>query len=234
MDVERIINLTRQLYPTGRAFRMPPGSILYRLHKALAISESRAYLSALRVLDSFIPDNDNFNEDDAQIFEHKYGLISSSAVPLEDRKKAIVRKINHPGNIRMRQSALYLEGQLQAAGFNVRVYQNRFFDDGGKPYTKPINEIVGSNASSFAQHGQFQHGDVQHGFVFTNIVANYVDEHLDSTFNVGSNLRSTLFICGDTIGNYGEVPVARKLEFRQLILRIKPVQCVAYLLINYK
>jgi hypothetical protein len=64
-------------------------------------------------------------------------------------------------------------------------------------------------------------------------VANYIPESLDAMFNVGPSHRSTFFIGGQTFGTFADVDELRKDEFRQLILKLKEVNTVAYLLINY-
>jgi hypothetical protein len=82
-------------------------------------------------------------------------------------------------------------------------------------------------------HGEVDHGEVDHGGVFTNIVANFIDEDQDRSFEVGSNLKFTFFIGGYPLGVNAGVPTERKDEFRQLILRLKQTQNVAFLFIDY-
>src|SRR5690606_22305979 len=160
------------------------------------------------------------------------GLITNTNNTLETRKQVIRRKMAHPGTIKARQSGSYIEGQLQAAGFDVYVHENRFpYGDGS--YYQLTPEQVSGVASGAVQHGDLQHGDFQHGGTIDSKVVNYVDEDLDNAFNVGDNLKFTFFIGGEVLGSYADVPLNRKDEFRQLILRLKPVQCVGYLFINY-
>lgn len=229
---DKILKLTRQLYPRGRAFKMGENSILYRLHRALAISEAQAYGDAKSILNSILPDNDEFTADDATDWERRLGLISNPLVSLADRKLAILRKMNHPGTIKARQNWRYLQLQLQSAGFNVYVYENRFPDGMGGYITQTPQEVSGDTFAS-VQHGQVQHGNTQHGRGRYNFVANYIDERVDRRFNIGTNLRSTFFIGGPYVGEYATVDKNRKEEFRQLILRIKPVQAVGILFITY-
>ena len=154
-------------------------------------------------------------------------------VSLEDRKKAIKRKINHPGTIAARQHYLYIEGQLQAAGFDVYVYENRFPYGGGAYYTRSVYDVAGTSGINEFQHGDAQHGDDQHGGTYGNIIVNHISETLDQQFHVTSNLRNTFFIGGNPLGRYANINANRKDEFRQLILKLKPAQMVGYLLINY-
>lgn len=229
---DKILKLSRQLLPTGRAFRMPFGGEFEKLMKGLARSEARAHDDALSILDSALPDNNNFSTADAAQWERRLGLITNSSVSLSDRKMAIKRKMAHPGSIRARQNYLYIEDQLQAAGFDVYVYENRFPYGDGSYYTLTPEQVLGTGGLD-VQLGDSQLGDSQLGGNIENKIINYIDEDTDSSFSVGSNLRFTFFIGGPYLGDYASVPEIRKDEFRQLILRLKPVQCVGYLFINY-
>lgn len=231
---DKILLLTKQLYPTGRAWKMPFNSKLEKLHLALSISEEAAYNAAVSTHNSILPDNENFTIDDATDWERRLGLITNQLVSLTDRKLAIIRKLNQPGRAPAKGNWRYLQLQLQSAGFDVYIYENRFpgFPDGY--VTKTPFELTG-NTSFFVdnQHGDFQHGDRQHGGGFTKFVANHIDEARDFMFVINPNLRSTFFVGGPTLGSFANVDVNRKDEFRQLILTIKPVQAVGFLLINY-
>jgi len=231
--LDRIIKLADQLYPKGRAFKFFTGSEFTLLNTALGLSEGRAYDDALAILDAIIPDNDNFTVDDADDWERRLGMITNPSVSLDDRKTAILRKMNHPGTIPARQHFLYLEGQLQAAGFNVFVFENKFPDGSGGIETRDPITVSGGVGADQNQLGEAQLGDAQLGGGFGNIIVNYIDETQDLLFNVGDNLRSTFFIGADPVGDFADVDLDRKDEFRKLILTIKPAQSVGYLFINY-
>jgi hypothetical protein len=256
--VDKILALTKQLYPKGRAFKIPENGWYYRLHKGLAQSEARVYSEALGVLDSILPDNNNFTAQNATDWERRLGLINGDGVPLADRKSAIRRKMNHPGNVKPRENWMFLEAQLQLAGFNVWVHENRFSDGmGGFVALEPAAVLPAvdygehgefehgeiehgdvfsyyQNLFTFAEHGEFEHGEMEHGgWVYNNVVANYIPESLDAMFNVGPSHRATFFIGGQTFGTFADVDELRKDEFRQLILKLKEVNTVAYLLVNY-
>lgn len=231
----KIKTLTNQLFPTGRAFWIKAGGDKEKLLNALAESEARAYADAMSLFDSILPDNNNFTEDDAAMWEKRLGLITNPLVSLEDRKDAIRRKMNHPGTIRARQNWRYLEGQLQAAGFDVYVHENRFSDGLGGYVTKTptVFSLLPYPIRYFMHSSFLQHGQVQHGGTYGNKVVNNIEESLDNAFSTGSNLRSTFFVGGQTPGSWATVDAQRKDEFRQLILKIKPVQTVGFLLINF-
>lgn len=232
--LDKIISLTRSLLPTGRAFKAPFGGAADTLYQALARSESRAYDDAVSILNSILPDNDQFTEEDASQWETRLGLISNPSVSLADRKLAILRKINHPGTIPARQHYLYLEKQLQDAGFDVYVHENRFPDYPDGYITKtPVDFSLTTYPTVDQQYGTSQYGDFQYGGTYGNKIVNSINQRSDDPFDLGSNLKSTFFIGGQTPGDYADVDAEREPEFRQLILRVKPVQCAGFLLINY-
>lgn len=214
-----LLRLTKKLYPTGRAFKMPEDSLFERLHKALIVKENQLLLDSLSLFDSILPDNDNFTTDDATDWERRLGLITDTSVPLADRILLIRRKINHPGTITARQNYLYLQEQLRSAGFDVYVYEN-------------IPEVALSPVTEF-QFGDIEFGDGQFGGAVAEKIVNSITQDGDSLFDVGVNLRSVFYIGGNTLGSYANVPLIQEAQFRQLVLRLKPVQEVAYLLINY-
>lgn len=228
-----ILKLTKQLYPTGRAFRVSPSSYMEKLHTGLAASEARAYQDAVAILNSVLPDNASFTTADADDWERRLGLITNESVALADREAAIQRKMNHPGTIPARQHYLYMQGQFQAAGFNVYVFENIFPNGSGGYITRDPLSIVGSFGLGFSELGDHELGDFELGTGFTNKIANHIEENLDSLFDVGSNLRSTFFIGAGYLGQYANVDKNRKAEFRQLILKLKPVQEIGYLFITY-
>ena len=253
MAFEEILQtLTKQLYPTGRAFKHPPGGVLDKLHTALSLTEGQAFDDAKAILSAILPDNDNFTSDDATQWEVRLGLIVNPSVPLADRKVAIIRKMNHPGNISARQHYLYIERQLQAAGFNVWVHENipevspidymaaglgdvgqyGTFEYGDGEYGAAY-DIAFNTIMTIAEYGTFEYGQSQYGYTFNNIVANHINPALDLYFDPGINFRSSFFIGGETYGSFANVDLNRESEFRQLILLTKPVNTIAFIFINY-
>lgn len=232
---DQILKLAESLFPTGRAFRFK--GILKRLFQAMGISLTQAHEDSVSILDSILPDNDNFSTDDATEWETRLGLITNTSVSLADRKAAILRKMNYPGDIPARQGMEYLQGELQKAGFDVYVYENAWYE-GGQWVTQDPGDVSGGVGYGEFQHGDFQHGESQHGGFFNNIVANSIYAEDDENFDIGGSLRATFFIGGNrpdygNVGLFANVDADRELEFRQLILKIKPTQTVAYLLVNY-
>jgi len=238
-----------QLYPTGKAMRVPVNGYKEGLHKALALSEAQALSSGRMVLNSILPDSDLFTDEDATDWERRLGLISNPDVDLADRKLAIRRKMNHPGTIKARQHKLYIQGQLQAAGFDVYVHENipaiipiyflidqsygQMGDGQMGDFQMGTFFTVHSDLVVFIQMGDAQMGDAQMGgYYWKNKIVNHITWQKDLFFQVGS-YRNIFFIGGETPGTFADVAPEREAEFRQLVLKIKPAQTVAYLLINF-
>lgn len=240
MYSEELLKLGKMLYPTGRAFRMPKDGMSEKLHEALAEAEAELYTDALGILNSILPDNDNFTADDATDWERRLGIAGSSTTSLADRKAAILRKYSRPGTIRPRQNYLYIQSQLQAAGFNVEVFENIWDDGMGGTIQKAPADIYTPINTIETQHAfNVQHGLTQHGSAYSGKIANHIEEEKDLYFSVGPDLRNLFYIAAPQVGGvwvgspYVYLPLARKDEFRHLVLTLKPANQVAFLFVNY-
>lgn len=230
--IDKLIRLTRRLYPKGRSFSMIVGSLLERVHRALARSERRIHNDSLSILDTILPDNDNFTTTDATRWEERLGMITNPNVSLANRKLAIRRKLNHPGTIPARQSIDYIQDQLQAAGFDVYCYRSNGL--------LPNQILTPAQMLPLAQHAttvyhmgsDIYHADPNGPVIFSNCVANHIEEEKDANFPI-PNTAYFFIISSANIATFADVPEARKNEFRQLILKLKPVNSVALLFINY-
>ena len=217
----KLLALTKQLYPDGRAFWIKRGGIFHKLHEGLAQSEGQTYIDLVGLLNTILPDNSSFTDQYATKWERALGLYSNSSLSLDERKEAIQRKMNYPGGIYGRQSRVYIEYSLRKAGFDVYVHENI-------PTTDPvtaIHDLVIHDATTFDHIGLSGY----------SLIANYIDETKDSGYIAGNigGIKQTFFIGGSTIGTLANVPVSRKNEFRELILKLKPAQMLGYLFINY-
>jgi len=248
---EQIEQLNRRLYPKGRAFKFPFGGVADKLNSAFAISETQAYNDALSILDTILPDNPNFTADDATAWEIRLGLITNTSLTLEQRKAALIRKINHPGTIKPRQARAYIEAQLQTAGFNVFVYENipsqdpvmvmatalgdigyGTFGYGEEGYGSPT-DIAENTLITPIGYGQFGYGEGGYGGNYNNKIMNYIEPSLDLYQDQGVNFRASFFIGGNPIGTFADIDATRETEFRQLVLKLKPQHTVAFIFINY-
>jgi hypothetical protein len=225
-------NLATQLYPTGRAWYMLKNSVMEKFHSAINVSFVRLVDDARQTLDSCFPDNNNFSEDDCNLWEYRFGMRTNPTLSLAVRKEAIYRRMARGRNVPARQHIKYLEYQLQLAGFNVWLHENGFIEDGVRVFKKP-QDIIALMPENVQHGGTTQHGvGVQHGGVNADVIANsYKQNELYSVAD--EYLWSTFFIGGENLGDVAEVPENRLEEFRELVLKLKPAHLVAFTFINY-
>lgn len=230
---DKIVNLGKQLLPTGRAFRAAMDSNMEDLLRGLAKSKVRFHDASVSLLDSLIPDNDNFSADDATDWEARLGLISNPATPLADRKAAILRKMAAPGINPAKGNALWIQYQLQQAGFDVYVYENIF---PGYPtgYIRLSPDAINASIFTDVQQGDFEQGQIEQGNYYNYIIANSINNDEDiSLFNNKNDFGDSFFIGDSTLGSYASVPASREIEFRQLVLTLKQTQNICYAFINF-
>lgn len=218
-----ILKIKKQLLPAGRAFNVPSGSNFEKLLLGLAGQESKAFDAALGLLDGIIPDNENFTAEYAARWEKALSLSSSISDTLENRMSAIYRKMQFPGGARGRQHKNYLEGQLRAANFNVRIYE----------YGDIKNLLTGTDHAANTEHSfRTFHGGWKVP-TYTGIVANHIEETLEEDVPPTlSNLKNIFWIAGETFDTFVTIPPYRIEEFRHIVLTIKPLHTVAYLRIT--
>ncbi len=223
---EKIRSLTSQLYPTGLAFRIVPHTWREAFDKALTLSEAKAYETICNIRSGLLPDNEDFTTADAEGWERALALPFVAGLTLEERKLRISRKIAHPGGILNRQSANYLELQLHREGFtDVKVYENDNLDAAATLF---------GNSNIDLQANDAQCGERLAGEEYPEVLTNSKTNDFDLNFMWGvSNLRPTFLISGDPITTAAGVDANREQEFRELILKTKPAQTVAWLNINY-
>lgn len=219
-------DLARQLYPTGRAWYMPKDGVFDNLHKSINLSFVRLVSDCDLTIDSLFPDNVNFDEKDASLWEYRLGLTTNTSLSLEVRKQAILRKMAYPNNVKPRQSKSYIESQLRLAGFYVYVHENL------KPYQTPA-DIVSLSLSNSQHGGDSQHGGgFQHGSSSFDVIAN--EAVVNESYSVGvGNLWATFFIGGENLGDFATIEQSRLIEFKELVLKLKPAHLVAFTFLNY-
>lgn len=229
-----------------------------QLFMAESKSFTRLYDDAVSLLNTILPDNDFFNETDAENWERVLGLFTQN-LTLEERKAAISRKKAYPNGILERSYYLFIQQQLQDAGFDVYVHENRFADgSGGWDVQDPDDLLSTPYQLGLGELGVSELGGSTDGITYS-IAANYLDEDTDNTFystapnpmelgvgelgvgelqqslpvDKGTGLRYTFFVGGETFPSMASVPNERKQEFRQLILTLKHNHTLGFLLINY-
>lgn len=225
-------DLAMQLYPTGRAFNVMKDSFMDKLHSAINISFIRLMDDAKATIDSTIPDNENFTEEDCSLWEYRFGMVTNESLSVQTRRDALRRRMSRGKNIRARQHKDYIQYQLQQAGFNVFVHENGFWELGVLVHKRP-QDILYIQPENVQHGGSTQHGiGVQHGGVNSEVIAN--SHKPNEIFSVDDeNLFATFFLGGETLGQAAEVPENRQEEFRELVLKLKPANLVAFTFINY-
>jgi hypothetical protein len=225
-------DLALQLYPTGRAFNMVKDGVLDKLHQAINRSMIRVLDDSQATINSCFPDNISFDINDCNLWEYRLGIVTNSSLDIETRKKAILRKMSFGRNVLARQHKDYIEAQLQLAGFDVYLHENKFFEGGEWVYKTP-GDITGMLANNVQYGGDSQYGlGMQYGSSEYQIIANLSTPN--ESYSVGSeNLWATFFIGGLVLGELTVIPAIREQEFRELVLTLKPAHLAAFTFINY-
>lgn len=228
--------LSRKFQPNGRAWRVQHGTPTDVFYKVHALATGDVADASKGLIDHVIPDTENFNEDDCTVWEKKLGIISAAGASVTDRRAGIRQKWNYPGDEKYRQHLAFVEDQLRLAGYDVHVYENRYPDGAGGYYSLGPSDILGTG-TGMAAYGDFGYGELGYGdtlaFTGTTIVADYLEEEFDQYHWGGGVYDSTFIIAGATIDTFVDVPLARKNQFRQLILQLKQQQAWVYLFVNY-
>lgn len=222
------------LYPTGRAWNLPEGGKFAALHAGINLSLIQMALDAAASIDSVFPDNVNFDSGDADIWEYRYGIPYNASLTLQQRMANIYQAMAFSQGVSGQESPIYIEYMLRQAGFNVRVYQNIFFDGGGHLYQKTPAAVLGTVTATTQLRfiaPQTQLGaQTQLGGASYQVVAN---EEKPEQYNLGGNLWPTFFIAGETISTVANISSFRQTEFRRLLLKLKPAHTVAFLIVNF-
>lgn len=203
-----------------------------RLINAFLKSHERAYSAALSLQYQILADNDKFDEVDAANWERVYG-ITQNGLTLEERKANILRRQSYPSGVAERCTKDFIQAELNKAGFFVTVTENRFKNaDYWNVQTPVAGFTICANAVDEQQDAKFY--DVLVSQSEMGLCEMGVNEMIYlQTPPSDLQLRSTFFISGAEYPNKIDIPINRKDEFRQLVLKLKPLHTVAYLYINY-
>ncbi|HSY76192.1 MAG TPA: hypothetical protein VK890_05010, partial [Bacteroidia bacterium] len=190
-------------------------------------------LDAAATLDATFPDNVNFDSGDADLWEYRYGIPYNPASTLQQRMNNLYQEMQYQ-DIQGPENPFYIQSILQAYGFNVKIYQNIFFDGDGNLYQKTPSEILGTVTTTTQLRfitPQTQLGaQTQLGGVSYQFIANSENPE---TYSTGGILWPTFFIAGNTINSVATIPLSRQTELRRLVLKLKPAYTVAFLIVNF-
>lgn len=117
--------LYQQLQPTGRAWQSPDDSDSTREESVKSEMAADYLYSVEDFVSNIIPDNQLFTETDAENWERRLVLdYDPSTLTLEERQAEILRKLSYPGGFKNTLTLEFIEFQLRASLFDVRVYRN--------------------------------------------------------------------------------------------------------------
>lgn len=234
-DAKEISDLVSSLYPTGRVWYLPENGTYRKIHSVINKTFLNVKFYCKSMINSYFPDNEEFDNNDAEFWENKLGLITSNSLSLEQRKEIILRKMAFPQNIKARQGILYIQSQIDLYGFDCKVYENIFQDVNGDYYHESPENIIQQALLDTQHGGSTQHGlATQHGKGSFDVIANRISTEV---YNIGGNshLWATFYIASkNSLFHGATIPASRKDEFRELILKLKPAHLVAFCLINYE
>lgn len=234
MFKEQLLKLTKHLYPDGRAFRLYDNNVIGQLHKALMQSENRFLNDLKGIYDSILPDNFNFTTEDAEDWERRLGLPTNPNLTLQQRKLAIKRKLNHPGDILGRQSIEFIQYSIQQVFPSLYVHQNNFSGVAKAPY-----EVAGTMHSTSTEHGS-----VTHGNAIGDVIIDYLEPNIDedryfdyvystgSTVNLENFYRFTFFVADKNL-EFVDIPANQQRQLRQIILNVIPANMICFAFVNY-
>lgn len=204
------------------------------------------------------PDNPVFDQEDTENWERVFGISPADSMTLEERRQVVVAKQQYPNGVIDRGHWKFIQDQLQANGFDVYLHENRteateFTTQCGISQCSDETQCGGFNYPTEVFEA------VEPDPSYTEYCANYLEPELDATvFDPGGGtycgsaqcgddtqcsdpvfedrnqqLSYTCFVSAATYPNKADVPLDRKNEFRELLLKLKPAHVVMILYINY-
>lgn len=207
-------NLEKDLYPTGRALKCAVGSNKEKIHESIHLLFEGLEDSIKTFINSLFPDNDTITNQELSFLEFIYGVYYKDNVSDNIRKERILDKIKYTKPHVYRQSLIYIQEVLNQRGFDVTIVDN-------------LNEIPSEaiNNNNIQHSLNVLHGETtQHGKIGINVIANNLD--INETILISELDQNKPFYI------YIETPIAsdRLVEFRELVLRIKPAHLVAVII----
>lgn len=240
---------TRRL-PTGRSWN---GKIMKAFLKGIEAEFSRYKVETGNLADI---NNILFN-DNLEAWQKTLGLIAEGTT--QEQEDDIVRKLRDVGGLRAQD----IEDELQAAGFNVYVHENRLTGTTTTNVLGNAANYLGNGSLVSPQINTYAEDPNNYMFIPTPFVLGNADNYLGnaslSSLNPPSDIivnyilseedekyrtviensttqdewTYTFFVGGATKGSYATVDADRKSEFRRLLLELKPASMWGILQIYY-
>ena len=239
-----MINVFKHLLPTGRAWTITVEKSLRKFFEALApeTEKPRGYYD--NIYSDLFPDTTQ----NLALWETQFGLFNNRLSEAQRRARLVAAWRDIGG-----QSPSYIQGQLQANGFNVFIHE--WWEPGTEPAVNTVGtptvrnplsvlnpqyllnipmvdcgEELAACGEEFAECGNFVGGvgyPLVNKFVYDSDIIGYTVPS-DST-----KWPYFMYVGGPNFGDIAEVPAARRFEFEALLLKIRPAHLWIGVIVRY-
>lgn len=239
-----MINIFKHLLPTGRAWTLTVEKTLRKFFEALAPETEKPREFADNIfLDIFPSTTRNLSE-----WENQFGIFNNKLSDAQRRTRLEAAWRDVGG-----QSPAYIQGQLQANGFNVFVHDwwvpgtEPAVDVHGVPTARNPNSVLNPQyllvvpgvdcgealaacGEEFAECGNYSGGvgyPLVNKFVYDSDIIGYTVPSDPTKWPF------FMYVGGPNFGDIAEVPAVRRFEFEALLLKIRPAHLWIGVIVRY-
>lgn len=225
------LNLYKYLLPTGRAFRITTDKFLRQLFNGLTGIPEDVKTFYDEIFFNIFPDTTT----NIALWENQWGIIDYGQT---DQQR--IDRLNAAWSAVGGQSPRYLQDTLQAAGFDVYVYDS--FEPGTTlilrdpniiPIELLVNNILETNFEITSTSGDptMFSGDPK---ALSGYFENFDFQKKEYVIPTDPDKYSCfVYVGGATFPNKANIPAEREEEFKTLCLKILPTHLWIGLLVNY-
>lgn len=220
----------QHLLPTGAAWRTTVESTLRSFFEGLGLT----YDAARAYVDDVYDDLDPWRTRQLALWERQFGLPGAGSET--DRRRALAAAWKATGG----QAPAYLQGVMQAAGFDVYIHE--WWSSGPPFVARDPRDYTSQPLIGSHRCGRVQERCGRPGVTCNRYLANEVGYlvNRDLTRNAPPPVPSDparwpyfLYWGGETFGAKAPIPAERRAEFEQLLLRICPAQQWLVTMVEY-
>lgn len=176
------VSSIKSLFPTGLFWSLNETSFIYKLFVGIGTFFSRAFSSIKEINGWMLPDNKLFSQSALEAWEVVFGIPINDSKSFDERYATISQRMSFPGEILARQSAVYIQNELQLSGFDVYVTYNRFpasevEPEMGSEYLE-MDSVYSEMNGSESSPNRFERREPEAGY--TELIANYLNPDLDA------------------------------------------------------